>query len=78
METAPREIDCSRLSAGICNIDEVTAVHELHVWSITVDKVSLASHVRINPEVDTNAILDKVIKYIKREHKINHVTIQVE
>ncbi|XP_020866613.1 LOW QUALITY PROTEIN: putative F-box protein At1g33020 [Arabidopsis lyrata subsp. lyrata] len=59
--------------------NRITAVHELHVWSITVDKVSLASHVRINyPEVDTNAVIDKVIKCIKREHKINHVTIQVE
>ncbi|XP_010463097.1 PREDICTED: metal tolerance protein A2-like [Camelina sativa] len=78
METAPREIDPSRLSAGLCDMDEVTAVHELHIWSITVGKVSLSCHVRIKPDADTDATLDKVIEYIKREHKINHVTIQVE
>ncbi|VYS47860.1 unnamed protein product [Arabidopsis thaliana] len=54
--------------------NRVTAVHELHIWSITVGKVSLASQVSIKPEADTDAILDKVIEYIKR----HHVTIQVE
>ncbi|CAL9217182.1 unnamed protein product [Arabidopsis halleri] len=55
-----------------------TAVHGFHIWSITVGKVSLASHVRIKPEADTEAMLNKVIQCINREHKINYVTIQVE
>lgn len=78
METALREIDCTRLAEGLCDMDEVTAVHELHVWVITVGKVSLACHVRIKPEADTYVMLNKVIEYLKREFKISHVTIQVE
>lgn len=78
METAPREIDCTRLAEGLCDMEEVISIHELHVWAITVGKVCLACHVKIKPEADTDAMLDKVVEYIKRQYKIKHVTIQVE
>jgi zinc transporter 2 len=38
----------------------------------------LACHVMIKPDADADMVLDKVIDYIKREHNISHVTIQIE
>ncbi|EFH67365.1 hypothetical protein ARALYDRAFT_891053 [Arabidopsis lyrata subsp. lyrata] len=78
METAPKDFDCTRLVEGLCDMDEVIAVHELHVWAITVGKVCLTCHVRLKHEANTDAMLDKIIEHIKREHKISHVTVQVE
>ncbi|XP_051114813.1 metal tolerance protein 1-like [Andrographis paniculata] len=78
MESTPREIDATKLEKGLCEMDEVVAVHELHIWAITVGKVLLACHVQIKPEADADLMLDKVIDYIKREHNISHVTIQIE
>ncbi|MFS7973564.1 putative cation efflux protein [Helianthus anomalus] len=74
----PREIDATSLEHGLCEIDEVVAIHELHIWAITVGKVLLACHVRIRREVDADMVLDKVVDFIKREYNINHVTIQIE
>ncbi|KAI3501523.1 hypothetical protein L1887_29394 [Cichorium endivia] len=78
MESTPREIDATSLERGLCEIDEVVAIHELHIWAITVGKVLLACHVRIRPEADADLVLDKVVDYIKREYNISHVTIQIE
>ncbi|PNY06412.1 metal tolerance protein A2-like [Trifolium pratense] len=78
MESTPREIDSTRLQKGLLEMDEVVAVHELHIWAITVGKVLLACHVKINPEADADMMLDKIIDYIKIVHSISHVTIQIE
>ncbi|KAB2037869.1 hypothetical protein E1A91_D03G100600v1 [Gossypium mustelinum] len=78
MESTPREIDATRLEKGLCEMDEVVAIHELHIWAITVGKVLLACHVLIKPEADADMVLNKVIDYIKRDYNISHVTIQIE
>ncbi|XP_039136042.1 metal tolerance protein 1-like [Dioscorea cayenensis subsp. rotundata] len=78
MESTPREIDATRLENGLCEMDDVVAIHELHIWAITVGKVLLACHVTITPEADAEHVLDKVIGYIRREYNISHVTIQIE
>ncbi|KAH0454503.1 hypothetical protein IEQ34_016427 [Dendrobium chrysotoxum] len=78
MESTPREIDATRLERGLCDLDGVVAIHELHIWAITVGKVLLACHVTITPEANAEYLLDNVIGYIKREFNISHVTIQIE
>ncbi|XP_043700816.1 metal tolerance protein 1-like isoform X2 [Telopea speciosissima] len=78
MESTPREIDATMLERGLCEMDEVVAVHELHIWAITVGKVLLACHVKIKRDADADMVLDEVIDYIRREYNISHVTIQIE
>ncbi|KAJ7970133.1 metal tolerance protein 1-like [Quillaja saponaria] len=78
MESTPREIDATKLEKGLCEMDEVVAIHELHIWAITVGKVLLASHVIIKQEADADMVLDKIINYIRTEYNISHVTIQIE
>ncbi|KAF7843810.1 metal tolerance protein 1-like isoform X1 [Senna tora] len=78
MESTPREIDATKLERGLLDMDEVVAVHELHIWAITVGKILLACHVKIRPEADADMVLDKVIDYIRRVYNISHVTIQIE
>lgn len=78
MESTPREIDATKLEKGLCEMDEVVAIHELHIWAITVGKVLLACHVKIKPEADADTVLDKVVEYIEKEYNISHVTIQIE
>nr|ALC78856.1 MTP3h [Sedum alfredii] len=78
MESTPREIDATRLEKELCEMEEVVAIHELHIWAITVGKVLLACHVRIRPEADSDKVLDEVVDYIRKEYNISHVTIQIE
>ncbi|CAN6873227.1 unnamed protein product [Brassica oleracea var. botrytis] len=78
MESTPQEIDADKLEKGVCEMEEVVDVHEMHIWSITPDKITLVCHVKVRPEADGDMVLDKVIDYIKTEYNISHVTIQIE
>jgi zinc transporter 2 len=78
MESTPREIDATKLEKGLLEMEEVVAIHELHIWAITVGKVLLACHVKVTPEANADLVLNNVIEYIKREYNISHVTIQIE
>ncbi|KAG8663682.1 metal tolerance protein 1 isoform X1 [Manihot esculenta] len=78
MESSPREIDATKLEMGLLEMEEVMAIHELHIWAITVGKVLLSCHVKIRPEANADMVLDNVINYIRREYNISHVTIQIE
>ncbi|KAF5732012.1 metal tolerance protein 1-like isoform X1 [Tripterygium wilfordii] len=78
MESTPREIDATKLEKGLLDMEEVVAIHELHIWAITVGKVLLACHVKIRPDANADMVLDNVINYIRREYNISHVTIQIE
>ncbi|EFJ12788.1 hypothetical protein SELMODRAFT_123658 [Selaginella moellendorffii] len=78
MESTPREIDATRLEEGLRRIGSVQAVHELHIWAITLGKVLLACHVKIERDADADEVLRNVIEYCERDFKITHVTIQIE
>ncbi|XP_021897221.1 metal tolerance protein 1-like isoform X2 [Carica papaya] len=78
MESTPREIDATKLEMGLLEMDEVVAIHELHIWAITVGKILLACHIKIRPEANADLVLDKVVEYIRMEYNISHVTIQIE
>ncbi|KAI3891032.1 hypothetical protein MKW98_007337 [Papaver atlanticum] len=78
MESTPREIDAAMLEKDLCEMDEVIAIHELHIWAITVGKVLLACHVKVKPDADADLVLDKVSDHIKRVYNISHLTIQIE
>ncbi|KAG5566112.1 hypothetical protein RHGRI_001898 [Rhododendron griersonianum] len=78
MESTPREIDATKLEKGLSEMHEVVAVHELHIWAITVGKILLSCHVKIKPEADADMVLDKVTDYIRKQYNISHLTIQIE
>ncbi|XVF22273.1 hypothetical protein REPUB_Repub12eG0159100 [Reevesia pubescens] len=78
MESTPREIDATKLERELLEMGDVLAIHELHIWAITVGKILLACHVKIRPEADADMALENLIEYIRREYNISHVTIQIE
>ncbi|XP_075478888.1 metal tolerance protein B-like [Primulina tabacum] len=78
MERAPGEIDADTLANGLKLIRGVRDVHDLHVWAITAGKHVLACHVRIEPGICQNEILDTIRSYCERTFGIRHVTVQIE
>ena len=75
MEGSPREIEIKELERDLSDIKGVVEVHDLHVWSLSVGKVSLSCHLTSNnPQIS----LKKARKLIKNKYKISHSTIQVE
>lgn len=78
MEGAPAEIDPSMVEEALLKIPGVTAVHDLHVWTITSGTDSLTGHVVVTDMKDARAILMNAKTVLEEKFKIDHVTIQIE
>ena len=59
-------------------IENVTAVHDFHLWSISVGKHALSAHVACEGDGEAMVVLAEVTKVCKKDFKIDHITIQIE
>lgn len=75
MEATPKELDATELFNDLIGLEIVEEIHDFHVWSLSLGKVSFSAHIRSpNP---TKA-LKKMNKILKEKYNIFHTTIQVE
>ncbi|CAI5942635.1 unnamed protein product [Closterium sp. NIES-65] len=78
MESTPRGINASEVEAGLKTLPGVEDVHELHIWALTLGKVMLACHVRIDAHSNPEDVLNSVLRFCERTYRISHATVQVE
>ncbi len=75
MEGSPIDIDIEQLEKDLNEISGVKEIHDLHVWSLSMGKMSLSCHICCDNPQKT---LKKAKKMIQKKYKIDHITIQVE
>ncbi|KAG5471461.1 hypothetical protein LSCM1_01550 [Leishmania martiniquensis] len=75
MESTPASVDYRALEAALRQIDGVVSVHDLHVWSLSADYVSLSVHLVAD---DSVGALHKAQEICKVRFGIGHTTIQVD
>jgi len=78
LEGTPPEVDVELLERKLMAIEGVTAVHDLHVWTITSGFDSMSAHVVVRDMNDARRILRDARAVLAKEFKIDHVTIQIE
>lgn len=78
MEAAPGNIDVDELGAELCRTDGVTAVHDLHVWTVTSGFVALAAHVVVAEGADRDLTRASLAIMLRDEYGIEHTTLQME
>lgn len=77
LEGAPKHIDINEIQNALMEISEVKKVHELHVWSISQQRVALSVHI-VSDHHDSQEVLSMVDKLLRQKFNIQHLTIQVE
>jgi cobalt-zinc-cadmium efflux system protein len=80
LESAPAHASLSKVRAGICALDGVVGVHDLHVWTISGGTHVLTAHVLLADKriSEASAILRAVESTMRTEFGIGHVTVQFE
>lgn len=78
MESAPAHVDVDRVRDTMAGVPGVTAVHDLHIWSITSGMVALSAHVCVTEGIDRDAALAAIRGRLHDAFGIGHCTIQVE
>lgn len=78
LEGVPKGINIAELRRSILKIEGVVDIHELHVWAITSDKISLTAHVVIDKKYDCESVLPPVRRLLATQYGISHTTLQDE
>ena len=74
-ESSPSHIDVEKLRTALCQVDGVTGVHDLHVWTLVPGKDMVTAH--LTSTADTARVLDQA-KAVLPAHGLAHATVQVE
>ena len=79
LEGAPEHIDVFELCYQIEEVEGVTLIHDVHVWTINQGNEAFTAHVLMDPSYheDNQGSLEE-IKRIVHSHGIGHATIQLE
>ncbi|WP_185153988.1 cation diffusion facilitator family transporter [Dysgonomonas sp. ZJ709] len=78
MEAKPRSVDSDKVMDILKSLDGVIEVHDLHIWMITSEFISMTVHLRVQPDADRDSILERAKYTIDKKFGIKHITIQTE
>ncbi|MDP1838345.1 MAG: cation diffusion facilitator family transporter, partial [Reyranella sp.] len=78
MEGTPPEVDLSLLEKKLLEIEGVTAVHDLHVWTITSGLDAMSCHLVVDDMARVRATLASACEAMKSGFGLTHTTIQIE
>jgi cobalt-zinc-cadmium efflux system protein len=78
MESAPMGLDVDELGTRLCAVEGVSAIHELHVWTVTSGFDALAAHVVTAAGVDRDGVRRELELLLRDAYGIEHTTLQME
>jgi len=78
LEGVPAALALGDVRAAIAGVPGVGGVHDLHVWSMSADDISLTAHVEISDPADSDEVRGAVQSMLDRRFGIGHATIQTE
>jgi len=78
MEGVPAHINMKEVSKKMLEVHGVSAVHDLHIWTLSSGMVVLSAHVDIDQLEHWNHILGQLSITLRNNFHIEHVTLQPE
>ncbi len=80
MEAVPGHLDVAEVSRRMECCQGVTAVHDLHIWTISSGLCALSAHLVVHAEAmgRNDEILTQVKADLRQRFGINHTTLQIE
>ncbi len=77
-EGTPVHMNTGDIGQAVMTVPAVTAVHDLHVWTVTSGFVSLSAHVETDQSRDQHEILVDLRRMLHESFNIDHATLQIE
>lgn len=78
LEGVPRGIDLAEVRRAIAAEPGVCDVHDLHVWSMSINDVNGSVHIAVTDGTDGEEARRRVSRLLEARFGIGHATIQVE
>lgn len=77
LDGAPRHLDPEGIRSALLDMDDVSAIHDLHVWGLSTTDAALTAHI-VHSRDDADALLIEAQKIAKGRFGISHTTLQLE
>ena len=77
LESVPRGVSMAEVQRRILAVPGVSAVHDLHVWTVTSGVVAMSAHAIVPEPSEHQRVLGDVLSTMQ-SFGIEHVTVQIE
>jgi cobalt-zinc-cadmium efflux system protein len=78
IDAVPQGIDMAGIRDYLTGLDNVSRIHDLHVWALSTTETALTVHLVVTDESLSNELLHRVQRHLHDRFGIEHSTIQVE
>ena len=78
MEGVPLHLSLGEIGVAMAKVEGVISVHDLHVWSLTTERIALSAHVMIGGLESWPETLIRLKALLAQRYDIEHVTLQPE
>ncbi|KAM6375262.1 proton-coupled zinc antiporter SLC30A8 [Alca torda] len=78
MEGTSKGLSYDAVKARILAVGKVESVHNLHLWSLTMNQTILSAHVATADAADSQKILREITQALFEHYSFHSVTIQIE
>ncbi|XP_023667568.1 proton-coupled zinc antiporter SLC30A8 [Paramormyrops kingsleyae] len=78
MEGAPGGVKYSEIRDKILSVKGVAALHDLHLWGLTMNQAVLSAHVALEDMVEPQPVLKEINQVCFTTYSFHSVTIQLE
>ena len=78
IDVVPSNIDITAIKDYLAGLDNVSAIHDLHVWALSTSETALTVHLVMTNNLIDNAFLKNIQICLHDNYGIEHATIQVE
>jgi cobalt-zinc-cadmium efflux system protein len=80
VEGVPRGLTATEVAAAMGDVNGVSEVHDLHVWTVSPGYIALSAHVVLDDQSlsEPQAIMEDLKAALSRQFGIEHTTIQFE
>jgi cobalt-zinc-cadmium efflux system protein len=78
IDAVPQGIDMAGIRDYLTGLENVSRIHDLHVWALSTTETALTVHLVVTDESLSNELLHRVQRHLHDRFGIEHSTIQVE
>ncbi|KAF7262041.1 hypothetical protein EG68_00634 [Paragonimus skrjabini miyazakii] len=78
MEATPRGLEFNEVKNSLNDIPGVFELHNLRMWSLTMNKTAVSVHLAIDPTANSQEILYQASTLLRKRYLVHEVTIQLE